>query len=291
LVLFADAHTHTNPIRGLGASRIAEKFKKEGGWFMALISLSPWNYALDFKGLDSYKEVIEILLDECKSAEEQGLKVACFSGFHPGDIDILIDRFRMDPTEVLKLGLKVIDYIANLCKEGVLDGIGEVGRQHYKTSPERVVISEIILRRAMMYARDYGCKVHMHLENQGRITVDLILNEIDLLRDNVDLKTLKKKLLFHHLKPSLVKEAWKEGFYSTVPGLLRVLEYAFKELEPIYMVESDHADDPSRPGSVTYPWDMIRAQKALLRQGIVNEEYLYKINIDNVVKYYEVEPP
>ena len=287
---FSDAHTHTNPVRGLGAAKIAERFKNEGGWFMALVSLSPWSYALEFNGFKSYKNAIEILLRECKSAEEMSIKVACFSGFHPADIDTLIDKYKMDPVEVLNLGLKVIDYVADLCKNGVLDGIGEVGRQHYKTSAERIIISELILRRALEYAKDYDCKVHMHLENEGPITVELILREIEAMRVN-NINELTKKLLFHHFKPSLVKEAHQRGFSSTLPGLPRVLEYAFKELEPMYMIESDHIDDPARPGSVIYPWEMIRGEKMLLRRGIVSEDYLYEVNIDNIVKFYEVEEP
>ncbi len=289
-LVFSDAHTHTNPVRGLGAAKIAERFKKEGGWFMALVSLSPWSYALEFNGFKSYENVIEILLRECKSAEEAGIKVACFSGFHPADIDTLIDRYKMDPIEVLNLGLKVIDYVADLCKNEVLDGIGEVGRQHYKTSAERVIISELILRRALEYVKDYGCKVHLHLENEGPITIELVLKEIETLEVNGTSK-FAEKLLFHHFKPSLVKEAYQRGFSSTLPGLPRVLEYAFKELEPKYMIESDHIDDPARPGSVIYPWEMIRGEKMLLRRGVVSEDYLYKVNVDNVVKFYGVKEP
>jgi TatD-related deoxyribonuclease len=276
-------------VRGHGASKIAERFKKEGGWFMALVSLSPWHYALEFNKFESYKEVIDILLNECKAAEEVGVKVSCFSGFHPADVDTLIDKYKLDPLEVLELGLQVIDYVGELCKEGVLDGIGEVGRQHYRTSPERVVISEFILRRALEVAKDNGCKIHLHLENQGAVTVELVLREISSL--NISLEDMKDKVLFHHFKPSLTKEALRRGFYSTIPGIPRLLEFAFRELEPFYMIESDHIDDPARPGSVVYPWEMVRAERSLLRRGLVSEDYLYKVNVENVVKFYGVEPP
>ncbi len=287
-LLFADAHMHTNPVHGLGASKIVERFKKEGGWFAALVSLSPWSYALDFEGFKSYEDVVNILLSECKNAEEVGIKVACLSGFHPADVDTLIDKYKLDPVKVLDLGLKVIDHVAKLCREGVLDGIGEVGRQHYKTLPERVIISEMILRRAIEYARDYDCKVHMHLENQGIITVELISRELQFLKAG---RQASRRLLFHHTKPSLVIEAFRRGHYSTIPGLPRMLEYTFKHLEPVYMIESDYIDDPSRPGSVIYPWEMVKAAKRLLEKNVVSEEYLHKINIDNITKYYEVKPP
>lgn len=62
-------------------------------------------------------------------------------------------------------------------------------------------------------------------------------------------------------------------------------------LPPNYMVESDHIDDPKRPGVVVYPWEMAKNQLELLREGKVDEEYLWKLNVDNVVKVFGVTPP
>ena len=287
-VVYADAHCHSNPVRGLGASKIAERFRKSGGWFISLISLSPWSYAIDFTGLDSYKEAVDIHLRECKAAEEAGMRVACIAGMHPADIDRLIDRYRLDPLEALELGLQVIDYVASLCKEGVLDGIGEVGRQHYRTSPERVAMAEVIMERAIEYARDYGCIVHLHLENQGRITAELVHRRVSVLGLP---SNSRARLVFHHARPDLAREALNRGYPASVPGLPRVLEYTFKSLEPDYMIESDFIDDPARPGVVIYPWEMARNQARLQAKGLVSEEYLYKINVDNIVKVYGVEPP
>jgi TatD-related deoxyribonuclease len=70
----------------MGASKIASQFKKQGGWFMAIVALSPWHYGLEFKGFESYVETIDILLRECKNAFDQGVQVACLAGFHPADV-------------------------------------------------------------------------------------------------------------------------------------------------------------------------------------------------------------
>ncbi len=288
-VPIADAHGHSNPVRGIGASKIAERFRESGGWFQALVALSPWHYAIEFNGFESYREVVDIHIRECKAAEDSGIKVACLAGFHPADVDKLIDRYKLKPVKVLELGIQVVDYVAELCREGVLDGIGEVGRQHYKTSPERVIVSQLILERAMEHARDHGCLVHMHLENSGSDTVDL--THATAARVGIAPGRGAERLVFHHSKPVMALRASELGYPSTLPGIPRLLEGAAHKLPPVYMVESDYIDDPSRPGAVIYPWDMAEAFRRLISRGLIDEDYAYKINIDNVVKTYRVEPP
>ena len=283
----ADGHGHSNPVRGMGAARIAERFKEAGGWFWALLSLSPWNYGIEPAGLESYERMIEIVVRECKEAEDAGLRVACLAGFHPADVDRLIDRYKMDPTRVLELGRSVVDHIAGLCREGILDGIGEVGRQHYKTGAERAVIAQLILERALEHARDYGCIVHMHLEHVGRITVDLVEDTAK----RIGLGDARARVVFHHSKPGTGSYASSLGYPVTIPGVQRLLPHVFRELEPFYILESDYIDDPSRPGAVVYPWEMAEEVHRLYSKGLVGEEYLYRVNVDNVVKLYGVEPP
>ncbi len=289
-LLFADAHGHSNPVRGLGASRIAERFREAGGWFMALVAHSPTAYGIDPLGFEAYKEAIEVHLGECKAAEDAGVKVACLAGFHPAEVDKLVDRYKVDPLRVLELGIRVVDYAASLCREGVLDGIGEVGRQHYRTTADRALVAQAIMERALEHARDHGCVVHLHLENAGRHTValtDIAASRLGLPREAA------VKVVFHHSKPVMVHEAASRGYSATLPGVPRLLEHAVSHgrLEPVYMVESDFIDDPARPGVVVYPWEMALAMERLARRSLVDEEYLYKINVDNVVSVYGVRPP
>lgn len=253
---------------------------------MALVSLSPWAYGIEFNGLESYKQAIDILVRECKTVEEEGLKAACIAGIHPADIDKLIDRYRMDPQRVVELGISVIDHVSELCQQGVLDGIGEVGHQHYKTTAERVLISHRILEYALEQAKDHDCVVHMHLENAGTITVDLI--DYTVTRLGIPSNT-RNKIIFHHSKPNMIKHAGRLGYSSTLPGVPRLLEHAVKNLEPLYIVESDHIDDPARPGAVVYPWDMAAAIQKIYEAGSTSEEYLYKVNVDNVERVYGVQ--
>ncbi|MCE4628117.1 MAG: TatD family hydrolase [Desulfurococcales archaeon] len=275
-------------MRGLGAAKIAERFREAGGWFMALVALSPWHYGMEFRGFDSYAETIDLLLRECKEVEERGIRVACLAGFHPADVDRLIDKYGMKPMSVLDLGLRVVEHEAKLCREGTLDGIGEVGRQHYKTFPTRALISQLILERAMELARDYGCIVHMHLEQEGETTLGLI----DLWASRIGMPGEAKKLLvFHHSKPSLAVRAHKLGYSATVPGTPALMTRVLGNVDPVFILESDHIDDPNRPGAVVYPWVMAETLQKLVEKGRISREYAYKINVDNVVSLYRVPPP
>ena len=281
MVPIADAHTHSNPVRGLGMKTIAPKFKESGGWFMALVGLSPWHYGLDAT-LEGYRKTMELMLRECKTIREVGLKASCLFGFHPADVDKLMGS--MQPIEVLDFGMKVLEMVEEAIKDGHLQGVGEVGRQHYKTNPISVVIAERIMDRAIEISKDYGAVVHLHLEQGGMVTA------LDV-KDRVKrIGAKQERVVMHHARGKSLRAAIELGIPATSPGVKGSLEKVI-ELPPRYMIESDHIDDPKRPGIVVYPWDMARFQRELIEEGKVSEDYLYRVNVDNVVKTFGVEPP
>ncbi len=281
MVPVADAHTHTNPVRGLGMERIAPKFKEAGGWFMALVGLSPWHYGLE-ANLEGYEKTMRMVINECKKVKEVGLKCSVLFGFHPADVDKFLGS--MKPIEVLEFGMKVLDMVEEGLKSGKLDGIGEVGRQHYKTNPISVVIAEHIMDRAIQLSKDYDAVVHLHLEQGAKVTAMDVRERVERFGAK------RERVIMHHARGQTLRAAVETGVPATTPGIKAALEKAF-QLPPSYMVESDHIDDPKRPGIVVYPWDMAKAQRELLEEGKVSEEYLYKLNVDNVVKSFRVEPP
>ncbi len=283
-MLFADAHTHVNPIRGLGAKAIAKKFKDSGGWFMAIVGLSPWSYGLE-PSIEGYEKTFRIVLRECNNAKEEGVKVACFIGLHPGDLDKLVYKYSVRQEKLMDFVAKVFNIIEDYCRKGLIDGIGEVGRPHYRVDPIFVVASELVMEKAMVLAKDYDLLLHLHLEQGDGITVESIKRFIKLTG------VLVRLVIFHHARPGLLEHVVKNGFTATVPGIEAVLRTVFKRIEPTYLLESDFIDDPNRPGVVVYPWQMIDNQLRILKEGLVNDEYLAKLNIDNVVKVYRVSPP
>ncbi len=282
-LVFADAHCHTNPVKGLGMKNIASKFKENNGWFLSIVGLSPWSYDIT-PSYEGYLKTFDLVIRECRIAKEYGLETACIVGIHPADIDKLVYRYNMKIGEAYNLALRVLDKAIELCKNGVINGIGEEGRPHYKIDPVFVVASELILMRAMEAAKDYDCIIHMHLEQGSNVTV----LSVDKLAGLIGAP--KKRLLFHHTRPGLTEHVIAEGYWATIPGIEPVLRIIFDRVEPKFMVESDYIDDPRRPGVVVYPWEMINNELRLLEKGVLSEELLYKVNVDNIVEFYGVNP-
>lgn len=283
-MLFADAHLHSNPLRGIGLRSIVKNFKAVGGWFLAIVSLPPSHYGLG-SSYDDYVRGIEILMRECRIAKEEGVKTKCLAGIHPADLEKLVNSQSLKYDEVINLALKILNYISKLIKSGVLDGIGEVGRPHYKTTPEGYVVNELVLHHALRLAKDLHSIVHLHLEQGGILTV---LSMTDLL-ESISLS--KDLVLLHHMDIKTAMNAEGVSLRYTLCGKLQLLREGFKKLKPTYMIESDFIDDPRRPGVAAYPWEIVENQLLLLKEGLVSEDYLFKLNVDNIVKFYGVEPP
>jgi len=282
--VFADAHCHSNPVSGLGAEKIAEKFKSVGGWFIALVSLPPYHYGFNEASIDAYRKTLELLVREVNVLRRNGLKAVLLAGFHPAEVDEYFKR-GMELREVVGLAEKVFDLIVGYHKQGLIDGIGEVGRQHYSTAPPRLVASELILLKAMVIARDYDMFMHLHLEQGGWVTVESI-NKLSKM-----LGLRKDRIFLHHVSINEYRWGEKEGFWYTLPAKYKTLKNSLKDKPDKALVESDFIDDPRRPGVSSYPWDIAERITTLLKEGVIDEEYLAKIMVDNIVKAYHVEPP
>ncbi len=285
-MLFADAHCHVNPFKGMGAKNIARKFKERNGWFLAIIGLSPWHYGLT-PNYDNYVRAFHHVIKECELAKEEGLRTACLVGFHPADLDKLVHRYGLKVEQALGLAIRVLEYAIKLCKEGLADGIGEIGRPHYNIEPKFVVANELIINHVFKRIKEeeLECIVHLHLEQGGIVTVESIKMFTEITRVNAE------KILFHHSRPGLIEHVLSSGFQASLPGIKQLIKWGIERLEPVYVLESDFLDDPNRPGVVVYPWEMIEYQQEILNKDKQYEEYLMKINIDNIVKLYGVEPP
>jgi len=282
-VLFSDTHLHVNPVRGLGAEKIAKKFKREGGWFMAIVALPPYYYGFEEMTVESYMRVVELISREAIKARELGLEVARFMGIHPAEIDEYYKR-GVRGEKLYSILSRVLKLVENAVRNGLIDGIGEVGRQHYTTSPERFVFSETLMREAMILARDLRVPLQLHLEQGGFITVLSVKTLID------SLGVSSRQIILHHTNTETSSWASNYKLPFTAPVKYFDKEYLKSGVE-YCMIESDFLDDPRRPGVSAYPWDIPVIVRNLLVKSVMNEEQAYRILVDNVVKYMNVKPP
>lgn len=282
-MIYSDAHLHVNPVKGLGAEKIARRFKSSNGWFIAIVGLPPHYYGFTDPTVESYAKTLNLINREYSRAREAGLEVARFIGVHPAEVD-----------EYCRRGLKVerlvqlIDGVFNLLEEAIknnlIDGLGEFGRQHYSTSPERLVLSEAIMVRALVLARDYRVPIQLHLEQGGLPTA----YSIKLLTGVIGADT--SRTLIHHANLETAKWADQLSIPFTAPIRHFNREYASNKWRH-GMFESDFIDDQSRPGVSAHPWDIPRLVGEYLAEGLLSEDQAYKMLVDNVVKYFNVRPP
>jgi len=283
LIPIADCHSHTNPVSGLGMKSIAKRFAKVGGWFIAIVSLPPSHYGYP-PTLEGYVKSFELLLREARVAREHGLKVATFIGMHPADVEKQILKLGIEKT--LALADSVMKVIERYLSEGKVSGLGEFGRPHYRTLPEAFAINEYLMVRALEVARDYGKLIHLHLEQRGEVTALSLAKISDLVNVPRDL------IIVHHADTRTAVASSRRGFLFTALGRIELIKSILEHppnLESMLM-ESDHIDDPRRPGVALYPWQLRDCIDNLLELGY-SDEMLHRVMVDNVAKTFNVEPP
>lgn len=280
----ADAHLHVNPVMGLGAEKVARLMIKNGVWFAALLSLPHWDYNIEVNSLDDYKRLFNIHVSQCREAARQGLRVSCFSGLHPAEIDRLIDR-GAHHIEVLGLSLKILDFLFEACENGVIQGVGEIGRQHYSARPDKIIIAQRVLEYALEKSKDHGCLIQLHLENLKGFTAWDIKKLVERIGVN------QRTLVFHHIRPGVLEEAHQMGFFTTTPAFKEGLEIAFERSNlDLLLIESDYVDCPSpRSKRSIEPWSLPSVEGDLLNRGVIGLNELHKINIDNIEKVFGVK--
>lgn len=277
---FADAHSHVNPVYGLGPGKIAKRFRDNGGWFIVLVGLPPWRYGLSPNGVEAYDKSFRAVINAGSMYRQLGLEVAIHLGYHPSEVDYLV-KYGLKPLEVMNLGFKIVDLVAKYIKEGYVQGFGEFGRQHYPTDPENLRIAENIAKYAIQKARDLNTPIHLHLDQS--------LNALKFA-----FKTAKEvgmdlsKVVVHHLNPELAGDAENLGLSYTVVGKVEVLKMLTSRRFR-YLVESDYLDDPRRPGAVIPPWTIPKSWRKLISEGLCDVGYVQAINVDNIVKLYGLQ--
>ena len=278
---YSDAHLHSNPLKGIGAEAIAHRFKDANGWLIGLIMLPTWYYGGIASNIEEYKNKIRVHLKECEKARKTGIKIKCFAGLHPAEIDKVINMGKKI-SETRDYALKIINYLYKQCDEKIIDGIGEVGRQHYKVRPETLLMTEEVLEHILTMNKNHDCLLQLHLENVTGFTAKNIAQLI------VKTGCKKENVLIHHANPKLAVEAVAEGLWATIPVRKEVLKSLFKnKINGNLLFETDYTDDPY--SKATAPWDIPIILKELIDENVVDENVILKISVDNAEKYFRIK--
>jgi len=284
-ILIADGHAHVSTL-GIGPAKLAKKFKESGGWFIVLVSLPPHYYGLD-DTTENLVRAAKIHAELCSRVRGEGMSVACIGGVHPATVDRIIKTASGDPMKALDKVLQAVESIIKMVANGVIDGLGEFGRPHYKTLPASFVANELVLLRVLEASKDMDVPLHLHLEEAGTLTVHMI----DKLAKVLGAGGLSK-VIFHHSSIAIAKEALKRGYSATLTGRKQIIDKMKPAgvIVPGAMLESDYIDDPKRPGLVMYPWEISENVKKAIEEGVIDEDDAYVLGVGSVKRIYGVEP-
>lgn len=284
-ILVADGHAHVSTL-GIGPVQLARKFKESGGWFVALVSLPPHYYGLEDVP-ENLVKAVKIHAELCSRVRDEGLSVACIGGVHPATVDRIIKSASGDPMKTLGKVLQAVESIIRMVADGVLDGLGEFGRPHYKTLPASFAANELVLLRALEASKDMDVPLHLHLEEAGTLTV----HTVDELANVLGAGGLSK-VIFHHSSISMSKEALRRGYSATLTGRKEIIGKMKSTgvIVPGAMLESDYIDDPKRPGVVMYPWEISENVRKAVEEGIIDEDDAHVFGVESIRKVYGVEP-
>ncbi len=272
-MIITDDHMHIYNNLKLKA---LEQFKRAGGTHVFLVNLLSKNYGLKPSKPEDFLEIFE---RHVRLVEKANKIVRAFAviGVHPAEITILGERIGFESaSEIMKSAL---DLAGKLIEEGKAVAL-KSGRPHYKVSKGVWRLSNDVMLHAFEVARDVGCAVQIHTESY---TYDG-MKEIAEMADEVGLKRFK---VVKHFSPPKVKEFEELGLF---PSVICLDDYALMAANEgdRFMLETDYIDDKDRPGAVLGPKTVPRKVRELIEHGF-DEDFVYKICVENVEKVYGVE--
>jgi len=262
-----DNHIHLNP-KGRNIEALKE-FENAGGTGLTLVTL-PYE-EVHVSDADDFLRSFEITLSMAVRAREcTELKVNVAVGPYPILLIPLAERFGLDKAEkVMREGMKMA---ADLVASGRADAIGEIGRPHFDVPVEITEASNRILAYGMELASENSCPVIIHSETGSP---ELMKELSEMARSS----SLDPGMVIKHFSPPLVKDDETYGVMPSIPASRKAVREALSKGDR-FMLETDHIDDPARPGAVMAVNTVPKKVLGMLSNGEMSQEIAWKIGHD-----------
>ncbi|HUT28110.1 MAG TPA: TatD family hydrolase [Methanomassiliicoccales archaeon] len=269
-----DNHIHLQP-SGRNVEAVKE-FLKVGGTHLVL-SHMPYD-EVPIRSSDDFSMAYAVTLSLAEKARSAGARTFVTLGPYPVELLGLVERMPLEAAvEVMKGGM---DRAADLVREGLAVGLGEIGRPHFPVSDEIMTASNDILSYGMQLAKECGCPVVIHAESATPDSME----DLGRMADKVGLS--REKVVKHYCTPLITPEECR-GLYPSILASRPSVNEAFGKGDR-FLLETDYFDDPERPGAVLAITTVPKRMRQLVGKGI-DESVLWKINKDNPEKVYDVE--
>ena len=253
-----------------------KEFKKAGGTHLILCHMPMVGEVIENRSyMPSYMKTLE-MADEVSNAT--GVKVFVTVGPYPVDYIALTKKFgREKAKELMFKGMEEAQY---LCNEGKAIAIGEIGRPHFEVDKQAWDDSNEIMAYGMKLAKEAGVAVVLHTESMGS-------DGFEEIAEMADRAGLNRSRVVKHFSPPLVTEEENHGIFPSVLATEKAIREAIKKGTRFFM-ETDYIDDPHRPGAVLGLKTVPKRVKKFMDEGIMSEEDVYKIHIENPEKVYGI---
>jgi len=272
-MIITDDHMHIyNHLR----LKALEEFKRAGGTHVLLVSLLSKCYDLRPESGNDFRRIFDAHISLVEKANRI-VRAYAVLAVHPAEITILGSRLGLKrATEVM---MDALDLAGKYVEEGKAIAI-KSGRPHYKVSEEIWRVSNEVMLHAFEMAKDVGCAVQLHTESYTREGIE----EIARMADKAG---LKREKVVKHFSPPCVKDFEEVGIFPSVIAMGDNVLNAAKQGSR-FTVETDYIDDAKRPGAVLGPKTVPKKVKELLKHGF-NEDFIYRICVENIERVYSVE--
>ncbi len=272
-MIITDDHMHLYNYLKLKA---LEQFKNAGGTHVFLVSLLSKHYNVKPTKGEDFKKIFDAHISLVNKANKI-VRAFAVLAVHPAEITIIGGRLGYRrAAEIMK---EALELAGKYVEDGKAVAI-KSGRPHYKVPKKVWDLSNEVMMHAFEVAKDVGCAVQLHTESYT-------LEGIKEIAEMADKVGLKREKVVKHFSPPKIKEFEEVGIF---PSVICLNDYALEAAKQgdRFMLETDYIDDKSRPGAVLGPKTVPRKVKELLKRGF-DEDFIYKICVENVEKVYGVE--
>jgi len=275
---FTDNHMHIDPLAGEGIGAV-RKFQGAGGGYIFLVNKMTKDWGLELKGVGEFDVVFRKTIELAEEIESKtSVRAFPVLGVHPAEFVYMCKTFGVE--EAMKVGKGAVEIAKKFIEDGRAYALGEVGRPHFPAPGDFVGACDDLLRFAMEVAAEVDCAVQLHTESIHETAYE----EFAALAKEAG---LRPDCVVKHYSPPFIAEGERTGIFPSLIASKKNIKDALEE-GTRFLMESDYIDDLRRPGAVVGPKSVPRVSRVLLEKGLVSEEDLEKIHIDNVEKVYGV---
>lgn len=276
-LIITDNHIHVDPINGVGPLEVAKIFERAGGKVMIIPNKPTWTVGQSCNFEEAMNLVIKYV-DEIN--ENTNVKAFAVVGAHPAELSRRVENgLELSMAEKMMRG--TFESAQKLIMEGKAIAIGEIGRPHYEVPTEEMEVHNRLILYAMELAADADCAVQLHTESAEE-------KQFLEFAEMADKAGLGREKVIKHFSGPLVSENENHGLTPSLISTKKVIVEGIKKGNN-FLMETDFLDMNDRPGAVLGPKTVPRRTKALLENGTLTEEDVYKIHVENVEKVYGID--